>query len=304
MGVEGRYAAAMDPAFTDEQEALRDRVRTLLADECTPHDVRASWTTKTGRSAKRWQALAELGVLGVAVPEELGGMGRDETWLVLLWEEAGRAALPEPLGEVSAATSLIVDAAPEPLRQEWLPRIISGEVIAVTALAPGRPVEDAHVADLLLVAEGRQLHVLGPDKVELEPAPTMDRNRRLFTLIPRLTARSCLAHRADAALAMAVDRRDLAEAAYLLGTARMLADLSGSAAPEEIELAAPAVYGASRSVAMDGTDRTEHVAMAHTLAARAARAAARTASQMHGASGSTEEHDLDPWLQRALATSG
>lgn len=294
----------MDPVFTDEQEALRDRLRALLGNECTPDDVRASWDSETGRSAQRWQAVADFGVLGLTVPEEFGGMGLDWTWLVLLLEEAGRAALPEPLGEVLAATGLIVDAAPEPLRHQWLPRIISGEVIAVTALTPGRAVDDAHVADLLLVAEGAQLHVVGPDNVELTQVPTPERNRRLFTVTPRLTARTCLAHRADSALAMAVDRRDLGEAAYLLGTARTLVGLTGTDAPEDTEVAAQAVYRAARSVATDSTERTAHVAMAHTLAAQAAHVAAGRALHTHEAGGDTGEHDLHPWVRRALGQTG
>ena len=312
--------------FDDEQLALRDGVRALLAKECTPDHVRASWDTETGRSPQRWQAIADLGVLGVAVPEELGGMGLDETWLVLLLEEAGRAALPEPLGEVLAATGLIVDAAPESLRQEWLPRIISGEVTAVTALSEERLVDDPHVADLLLVAEGGELHVVDPGTAELTPAPTLDRSRRRFSLTPRLTARSCLAHRADPMLAKAADRRDLAEAAYLLGTARKLVDLSKTYALEreqfgvpigsfqavkhqlasvlvKTEFAAPAVYRASWSIATDSPGRTEHVQMARTLAGQAAHLAARTALQVHGAIGYTEEHDLHLWLRRALNPS-
>ena len=316
----------MNFTFDQEQLALRSGVRTLLEKECTPDDVRASWETETGRSRQRWQALADLGVLGLVVPEELGGMGLDETWLVLLLEEAGRAALPEPLGEVLAAIGLIVDAAPESLRQEWLPRIISGEVTAVTALEPGRAVDDAHVANLLLVAEGGELHVLDPGTAELTPAPALDRSRRRFTLTPRLTARSCLAHRADPALAKAADRRDLAEAAYLLGSARKLIELATAYALEreqfgapigsfqavkhhlasalvKTEFAAPAVYRASWSVATDSPGRREHVAMAATLAAQAAHLAARTALQVHGAIGYTEEHNLHLWLRRALNPS-
>lgn len=307
----------MDLAFTDEQIALRDRVRAVLASQCTPDDVRASWDTPTGRSPQRWQAIADLGVLGVAVPQELGGMGLDETWLVLLLEEAGRAALPEPLGEVLAATGLIVEAAPESLRQEWVPRILSGEVIAVTALTPGQAVDDAHVADLLLVAEDGELHVVDPSTAQLTPASTLDRSRRRFTVSPRLTARSCLAHRADSALAKAADRRDLFESAYLLGTARKLADLTATHAGDgeqsgkprlertaaSTEPAASAVHRAASSLATDGPARAEHVATARALAGQAAQLAARTALQVHDAVENTEEHDLHLWLRRAANTT-
>ena len=314
----------MNFVFDEDQLALRDGVRALLDKECTPDDIRASWETETGRSPQRWQALADLGVLGLVVPEQFGGMGLDETWLVLLLEEAGRAALPEPLGPVTVAIGLIVDSAPESLREEWLPRILSGEVIAVAAL-PGAPwVDDAHVADLLLVTDGGQLHVLDPSEVELVPAPTLDRSRRLFAVTPKLSARSCLADRAGGPIAAAVDRSNLAEAAYLIGAARKLVDLATSYALEreqfgapigsfqavkhqlasalvKIEFARPAVYRAAWSIANETTGRTEHVAMARTMAGQAAHLAARTSLQVHGAIGYTDEHDLHLWLRRALA---
>ena len=315
----------MNFAFDQDQLALRDGVRALLEKECTPDDVRASWETETGRSPQRWQALADMGVLGLVVPEQFGGMGLDETWLVLLLDEAGRAALPEPLGAVTVAVGLIVDAAPEPSREEWLPRILSGEVTAVATLPTVAWVDDAHVADLLLVADdGQQLHVLDPSDVQLQPAPSLDRSRRLFSLTPKVSARTCLADRATDAIAKAVDRNDLADAAYLLGSARKLVDLATSYALEreqfgspigsfqavkhqlasalvKIEFARPAVYRAAWSIANGVTGRSEHTRMALTLARQAAHLAARTSLQVHGAIGYTDEHDLHLWLRRALS---
>lgn len=315
----------MNFTFDEDQLALRDGVRALLEKECTPDDVRASWETETGRSPQRWQALADMGVLGLVVPEQFGGMGLDETWLVLLLEEAGRAALPEPLGAVAVAIGLIVDAAPEPSRKEWLPRIVSGEVIAVASLPTTTWVDDAHVADLLLLADdGEQLHVIDPSGIEFVPAPTFDRSRRLYSFSAKVSARSCLADRAGDAIAKAVDRHDLAAAAYLLGSARKLVDLATSYALEreqfgapigsfqavkhqlasalvKIEFARPAVYRAAWSITNDVTGRSEHAQMAKTLASQAAHLAARTALQVHGAIGYTDEHDLHLWLRRALS---
>ena len=56
-------------AFTDEQLAFRDATRDLLAKECTPAHVRAAWTNDTGRVPGLWEQLAEMGVLGLLVPE-------------------------------------------------------------------------------------------------------------------------------------------------------------------------------------------------------------------------------------------
>ncbi len=81
-------------AFSDEQLLFRDAVRELLAKQCPPDAVRAAWSSDDGRVPDVWPALAEMGVIGLTVPEAHGGLGMNELDLVLLLEETGRAALP------------------------------------------------------------------------------------------------------------------------------------------------------------------------------------------------------------------
>ena len=310
-------------AFDEDQLALRDGVRAFLTSECTPDQIRAAWDTPTGRSPQRWEALAAMGVVGVTVPEEFGGMGLDETWLVLLLEEAGRAALPEALGSVVVAAALLADAGSDDQRETWLPRIAAGDAVVVASLPSAPWVDDAHVADLILLTDGSEVHAVAPAAVELVAQPQLDRSRRPFSVSATLNARSCMAVRAGGAVALAADRARLAEGAVLLGTASKLIDLARDYALEreqfgvaigsfqavkhqlasalvKTEFARPAVYRAAWSVATDATGRAEHVKMAHVLAAQAAHTAARTALQVHGAIGYTEEHDLHLWLRRGL----
>src|SRR5437879_2343896 len=63
-----------------------------------------------GREPTRaaWDALAEMGVLGILAPEATGGMALDEQWLVLLLEEAGYAGLPHPIVETAAVAMPLV----------------------------------------------------------------------------------------------------------------------------------------------------------------------------------------------------
>ena len=85
----------MDFAFTDDQKLFRDSLRALLEKECTADVVRQAWAEDgDGRSSALWAQLAELGVVGLAVPEVHGGLGLSELDFVLLLEESGRAALP------------------------------------------------------------------------------------------------------------------------------------------------------------------------------------------------------------------
>ena len=74
-------------AFDDDQIDLRDAVRGLLADMCPPETVRAAWVNATGRSEVAWQAMVDMGVVAMALPEDAGGLGLGALDWVLVLEE-------------------------------------------------------------------------------------------------------------------------------------------------------------------------------------------------------------------------
>jgi len=84
-------------SFNTEQLELRDAVRDLLRRECPPETLREAWTNDSGRAPKAWAALAEMGALAVMTPEANGGLGLNEIDAVLIAQEAGYVALPEPI---------------------------------------------------------------------------------------------------------------------------------------------------------------------------------------------------------------
>src|SRR5262249_1907112 len=88
-------------AFSEDQLAFQVAVRELLARECPPAVVRAAWVDERASDGV-WHKLAAQGVLGLRVASDLGGLGGDELDLVLLLEEAGRAALPGAFAETVA----------------------------------------------------------------------------------------------------------------------------------------------------------------------------------------------------------
>ena len=90
-------------AFTDDQLAFRDAVRDLLAKECPPSSRARRVGERDGARCPRCgSSSAEMGVLGLLAPEAVGGLGLAELDLVLLLEETGCAALPEPVVEHAA----------------------------------------------------------------------------------------------------------------------------------------------------------------------------------------------------------
>jgi len=317
----------MQFSFSDEQRTFQASVRTFLERECTPHHVRALWDTDTGRSPERWARLAELGLLGALVPERLGGLGMDETDLVLLLEETGRAALPEPVVDTAAVgVPLLAGLESSALADGWLGRVAEGSAIIAVGHDANEFVADAHVADLLLMQHRDELHAVPRARVEVERQPANDPSRRLFrvTWSPASETRVARGHEGARLLSDALDRGALGAAAQLLGVGQQLVDLAVRYATQReqfgrpigsfqavkhmlanvavrLEFARPVVYRAAVSVACDVATRAVDVSHAKVAAAEAAAQAARVALQVHGAMGYTWEVDLHIWMKRAWA---
>ena len=153
-------------AFSDEQLAMRDAVRGFLEKECTAKVVRDAWTNDTGRSGL-WPRLGELGVLGVLAPEECGGFGGDVLDLVLLLEETGRAALPEPVVEHVAVAMPVLDG-------KRAAAAATGEITITVAPASGIALY-ADTADLVLVGDD----FVEPGALSMRRHESVDGSRRL-----------------------------------------------------------------------------------------------------------------------------
>jgi alkylation response protein AidB-like acyl-CoA dehydrogenase len=274
-----------------------------------------------------WERLAAVGIAGVTVPEALGGLGLDDLDLVLVLEEAGRAAAPEPLLETTAVGApLLRDAGPPALRDAWLPRVASGEATLSLGLHGMPYVAFAGEADLLLLQHGDELHALPRGAAQLTPQPSVDGARRLFSVAWAPSANTCFASGDEGRrhAAAAFDRGALAAAAELAGVARWMIDTTVAYAKVReqfgkpigsfqavkhhlanalvrLELALPVVYRAAYSMARGDAERSLHVSMAKAQASEAALGAARAALQCHGAIGYTVEYDLHLWMKRAWA---
>lgn len=124
----------LDLDFTDEQEMLRQMVRGVCAQHSPVEVVRALEDDPVGYPPALWSQLAELGLLGLVVPEEHGGSGMSTLDGVVVYEELGRAVAPTPhlVSSVLSARALRAGGS-EAQQGEWLPRIASGEAIVTPA---------------------------------------------------------------------------------------------------------------------------------------------------------------------------
>lgn len=319
----------MDFAFSDEQQAIAEVIRNLLRAECTGARLRRLMDSSLARDENRWRQILDLGLTGVMVPEDRGGLGLDETDFVLLAQACGHAALPEPLVELAGVVLPLLAAVDHPRAADWLDKALAGE--ATVALGhPANPfVADADTAGALLVVHDGALHLVERSAVELTAQPSIDPFRRLSRVVWTPSADTLVADALTAAplLARALERGAIFAAAQSVGLAERSVELAVDYAKERtqfgkpigvnqavkhllataqvrIEFARPVVFAAAAERGADNALSRARASHAKLAAAEAASLAARTAIQVHGAMGYSWEVDVHFLLKRGLALSG
>jgi len=145
----------MDLGFTEEQEMLRTSARDFLEKECPKTLVKELAEDEKGYTPELWQKMAELGWMGLVIPEEYSGMGMNFLDLVVLLEEMGRACLPGPFfSTVVLGGYTILEAANNAQKKELLPKIANGEAILTLALTEPTATYEASGIKLKAVAKG------------------------------------------------------------------------------------------------------------------------------------------------------
>ncbi|HYB97896.1 MAG TPA: acyl-CoA dehydrogenase family protein [Candidatus Limnocylindrales bacterium] len=125
----------MDFAYSADQEDIRTVAEKIFADLCAPERLPDFEKATEHFDTRLWSELAKAGLLGVALPAELGGMGFGIAELAVLLEQAGRFVAPVPL-----LPTLMLGAAPvlqlgsDAQRRRLLPRVIRGEAVLTAAL--------------------------------------------------------------------------------------------------------------------------------------------------------------------------
>ncbi len=120
--------------ITDQQRDLREAVRALAQDRFR---ARAKHFMDGTFPWENIRELAELGVLGMSVPEEYGGLGLSIMDTVLILEEIAKVCYPTAmavLGEAGVQTRVIARYAPPAIRERILPRVVAGECILAVCM--------------------------------------------------------------------------------------------------------------------------------------------------------------------------
>ncbi|GAB3768943.1 acyl-CoA dehydrogenase [Ramlibacter monticola] len=122
----------MDFNFSDDQEQLRDAVRKWV-DRSYTFERRRAIAGAGGFDRAAYGELAELGLAGLYVAEDHGGMGMGPVEAMVVLEELGRGIVLEPLKQTLIASGVLGGYGPEALRSAWLPKVASGEALVVLA---------------------------------------------------------------------------------------------------------------------------------------------------------------------------
>jgi acyl-CoA dehydrogenase len=122
--------------FPDELKQLRDEARRFLTEQCPTSVTRRILEGPEPYDRALWQAMAEMGWTGAAIPEEFGGAGLGHLAVCVLAEELGHAVAPVPFASsVYLATEAILRFGSDAQKQEYLPKLAAGEIIGTLAMA-------------------------------------------------------------------------------------------------------------------------------------------------------------------------
>jgi alkylation response protein AidB-like acyl-CoA dehydrogenase len=319
----------MDFGFNDEQRAIKETAREMLAKRCPMAKVREAAEARRYDNAL-WDEIRQLGWPGITVPEEHGGQGLGMVELAILCEELGYACAPSPFLSNASAGLFIGHAGSDEQMERWLPGIASGGERAAAAFEPRSNdlVPDAAGASVLVLNHGNDAVLVDVSDAEIEPVELIDATRG-YARVSSADGGDPLPGDVEGAADLAV----VALAAELTGISQRAMEMAVEYAKEreqfdrpigsyqavshrcaemlyDTEEARSLTYYAAWCADAQGEKRpagaegaADSLPMAASMAkARASEAAWRvsaSALQVHGGIGFTWEHDLHFLLKRA-----
>jgi len=163
----------MDVKLNKEQKMIQSSAKEFLKAEFPMDMVRELEEREEGYSPKQWQKLAELGWLGLNIPEAYDGMGMNYLDLTLLLEAKGYNLLPGPFFSTVIAAFPIILSGSEEQKREYLPKIADGKLKMSLALAEPSGTFDPKGIEMEAVAQG-DTFIINGTKLFVEHAQSVD----------------------------------------------------------------------------------------------------------------------------------
>lgn len=331
----------MEFNFTDEQKMIAETARDFFSENATSERTRKAMCAKgkdNGIDRALWQSFCqELGLGGVALPEKHGGAGLGMVEFALLAEAAGAQVAAIPLLSLAMPARAIAAGGSDEQKDEWLPRLASGETIAASTEADALEVEGnlltgtcdyvphGAVAGMFVVSSSNGVWIVraGAPGVAVKALTTMDQTRP-YASVTLTAAHGDPLPQWETALVAAREGGWICLAAEALGGAQAALDRTVAYARErvqfgrqigsfqaykhrladmmiEIEQARSAVYWAACAVEEGSDEATLALHAAKSFAADAYFKCAADMIQLHGGIGFTWEHDAHLFFKRARA---
>ena len=282
--------------LTDDEQALAESVRKFVADRSPLTSLRQLIASGQPYDPDVWkQMTAQLGLAGLAVPEEYGGAGAGDSALSVALTELGAGLVASPLLGTALAAQALLRLDDDAAKQEFLPQIAAGEIIATLALTSGfgshvtasgsagdvtltgtvSPVLNGAEADVLLVPSENVVFLVAGDAAGLTRTrlTAVDHSRSLARITLDGTPARALTGDGAAALAAAQDLGNLALASESAGAMRACIEMTSSYAKIRVAFGQP--IGAFQAV----KHRLADMAKSWELGSAALRDAARAGDE-------------------------
>jgi alkylation response protein AidB-like acyl-CoA dehydrogenase len=324
-------------ALNDAHRELSAVARSFLAGQKARESARALLDAPDEALPPFWSALADLGWLGLHLPEEYGGSGYGLSELAVILEEIGRAVAPGPFLTTVTASAIVADLADPATKARLLPGLGDGTTVAGVGLSGSVAVQNgvatgdagvvlgAGLADLLVLLAGDDVLLLPVDRAGLvvTRATNLDLTRRAARVqldgvvvedgehLPNGRRRAVDVARTLAAAEAAGGARECVQMASDYAKVReQFGRVIATFGPVKhhcanmlvaAEMATAAVWDAARVAAGDPRQFSLASAIAATAAMPAYLGNAQLNIQVHGGIGFTWEHDGHMLLRRAAA---
>jgi alkylation response protein AidB-like acyl-CoA dehydrogenase len=324
----------MSIAITEDHRALAGTVSDFLVKNQSRAAARALLESAEEPNASFYKEAADLGWLGLHVPEDLGGSGYGLEETVVVAEELGRGLAPGAFVPTLIASAVLVAAGTDDVKARLLPGLADGSTLGAAALGgdvtasggklsgSAGTVLGAALADVILVPVGDDVAVVDAKGagVTIETPKNLDTTRRAG----RVTLDGAAGDILPGARRLLTDIGRTILAAEAVGVARESTDLAAEYAKVRLqfgrpiamyqgvkhhcanmavatELATAAVWDAARAAGGGGDQFSYAAAVAASLAGPAANLCVNLGMQVHGGIGYTWEHDCHIYMRRATA---